>query len=70
MIWILLLPVPDGPLTKVWGSTLPSLLINIQPCSSQLEIHRHLHHHFCIAHPQRTGGVHQVKILIIIIFPY
>ena len=67
MIWIPLLPVPARPHAKVGGSTLPSLLITIQPSSSQLETHCHNHHQFCLAHPQRTGGVHQVKILIIII---
>ena len=64
MIWIPLLPVPEGPLVKVWGSALPSLFITIQPYDSQLEPYHHLHHHFCIAHPQRTGGVQQVPILI------
>ena len=72
MIWIPLLPVPEGPPAKVGGSTLPSLLITIQPWGSQQEtIHlwqlHHHHHSVRFAQPQRTGGIHQVPILIIII---
>ena len=75
MIWIPLLPVPEGPLVKVWGSSLPSLIITSQPEGSQQEtIHlRELHHHHqavnhrvCFVHPQRTGGVHQVPMLILL----
>ena len=78
-IWIPLLPVPGRPQAKVWGSTLPSLLINIQLWGSQKETinlwqlqHHHNHHHqifthrFCFAHPQHTGGVHQVPITMLI----
>ena len=66
MIWIPLLPVPARPQAKVGGSTLPSLLITIPSWSSRQEtIHleqlHHHHHQFCLVHPQRTGGVHQVQ---------